>query len=270
MPQPYNAQLIEELATTFPRRIEPNYAWGNAMGGYLLIPRLRALWSTVQNETFYVYDHSGQGRTLTPSVMAAGAHALGVTSFMEFTRANSECLYRASEAGLNFTPFLTAFCWVRFHQPSTGNQCRMINKWDNEGQLSYILYKDAGFGDNLTFLISSGGTSATAHGAGTSSSAKGYSYVEDKWYFVAGRFYTSAETSIAVGRADTGWWEIIKNRAGVPASIFSGTDRLTIAGNLFGSANVDGYMSLYGLTAYYLDDTYLWNMFQQTRPLFMW
>ena len=66
MTQPYNAQLVDELATDFPKRMDSTYAWGQVVSGFIFTLGLRGFWPTSSiDENFKVADLSGQGRVLT-------------------------------------------------------------------------------------------------------------------------------------------------------------------------------------------------------------
>jgi hypothetical protein len=66
--QDYNAQLVDQFATDFPKRMDSTYAWGQLISGFLLTPGLHAFWSVSSIEIFLgsmiVYDMSAQGRHL--------------------------------------------------------------------------------------------------------------------------------------------------------------------------------------------------------------
>ena len=71
MTQPYNAQLIDQLATDFPKRMDSTYSWGQVVAGFVYTPDLIAFWPTSSVDylgfDMRVYDASLQGRVLFQS-----------------------------------------------------------------------------------------------------------------------------------------------------------------------------------------------------------
>lgn len=264
MVQQHGAELVRLQATDFPRRNEPSYAWGNALSGLLLSPRLRGLWGVSCDQAGLLYDHSGQGRTMT-SVGAPGIQQQGISPYHQFgTTANAWYYGRADEAGLDITDYLTVWSWVRFSATSTGQWVLFFSKWLTAGNnLSYLLYKTNL--NELAFGISS--TGAPAGGVVVVSDA--VNYVEGDWLFVVGRFISSAEMKVAIGNARTGILREYINVAGIPAAMFSGTANLEV-GRGDGGNYLGGDMALWGLAAFPLSDTDIFNKFHQTRPLYMW
>lgn len=64
--QVFNAEQVDALAAHFPRRTEPNFAWGNAMSLMQNLPMLRGLWGFGSvDENGALIDQSGQGRLLS-------------------------------------------------------------------------------------------------------------------------------------------------------------------------------------------------------------
>lgn len=265
--QEYNPQLIEELAVDFPRRKEPGYAWGNAIAGILNTPKLRAFWpASSVDETGMVYDLSGQGRHLTQFNTPTPGGA-GLYSYADFVRANSEYYQRITEPGLEIEDALTLWTWVKFDAASNALATGLISKYWTvaPANRSYILYKAAGATNAATFLISTDGVNSVAVTLNLTSPNPVYGNTE--WYFFAGRFTPSTELMVAVGVGSTGKWGTNTNVAAIPATINVSTEPLDI-GRHTHSNYLDGKMSLWGIANYALPDITLWNMFQQTRPLF--
>lgn len=263
MPQEYNAQLIEQLATNFPRRIEPNYAWGNALGGLLLTPRLRGQWGVSSDENWYLYDHSGQNRTLTPQGVGDVPIPTrrGITPYIVFQKTKSTYYTRADENGLDLSTVMSIWTWVRFRgNANTGQPTAIFGKWTDAGQASYLLFKAAN--DTLRFYISWNGAAAEYATDG------GVNYLEDAWLFLCGIFIANTGTYLIVGNANTGRINLYISTYATRATIFNSNSPLTVAAysNLY---HLDGDMSLFGLGGQDLEVVTAFNMFHQTRPLFM-
>ncbi len=265
MLQEYIPQLIKALSTIFPKRNEPNYAWGNLLSGYLLTPNLRGQWGVSLDGTV-LYDHSGQGRTMRGygDFGHPIAAEYGISPYIDFDRSDIQYFTRADEPGLDITDYLSLWSWVRFHNPSTGNGVALISKWVTAGnQRSYMLSKSNL--NVLNFDISSNGQAAGVKNI----SDGGVDYVEDEWLFIAGRFSTSSEINLFVGNAVSGALHKYSSIVGVPAAIFNSTSPLQIASFEL-SSFFDGYMCFWGLCNYGLSDTDIFNKFHQGRPLYMW
>ena len=188
----------------------------------------------------------------------------GLATYLEFTKANGTCLYRPTEPGLDIIHDITVWTWVRFHTQSTGQWASLISKWGIVPNYGYILGK--GDNDRLAFTISSTGADNITAVAFTPAD---YTYAIDTWYFVAGRFTPSTEVALFIGRATDGWSTWIKNVTAIPASIFSNVADFMV-GTDDGVGNLlDGDMTLFGIAAGSVPDVHIWNMFHQSRPLFM-
>lgn len=257
-----NAEMIALLATHFPLRNDNSYAWGNALAGLLLSPRLRGQWGVSTDDTLAVYDHSGQGRTMT-ALGGAGtplAYEYGISPFHDFIRANTQYYQRADEAGLDIVDDLTMWTWVRFHAPSTGALVYYFSKWFTNDQ-AYLLYKS--IGNAIGFGITTDGSTNVLVADGA------VNYAVDTWFFVAGRFTPSTELKLWVGNGTTGVLNTYTNLVGIPASIWNSDEPLEVGrGNR--TNYLDGHAVLWGLAAYVMTDTDIFNKFHQTRPLYMW
>lgn len=268
MTQPYNAQLVDQLATDFPKRLDSTYAWGQVVSGFDLTPGLIGLWGFgAVDENFRFTDASGQGRVVGQDTAgnrpAPGTY--GIAPICTFTRANSHFLYRANEAGLAITTALTIWTWVRFHAPSTGQWTSLLAKWGLSPHYGYILGKRND--DHLGFSISGTGADNITANADPAD----YNYAEDVWFFVAGRFTPSTEVAAFIGKAGTGRFRWEKTVAGVPAAIHdTPADFWMGATDAAGSENYfDGDLSIAGIAARALTDIEIQNLFSQSRPLFI-
>lgn len=263
--QLYNSEAVGLMAAHVPLRLDSTYAWGQAIGGMLLAPGLRGLWSGSSiDEHKGIVDLSGQGRELVAiNTLTQGRY--GIAPYVDFTRASSEYLNRVTEPGLEITTTgLTLWTWIRFHTQSTGQWASVISKWGIIPNYGYIIGK--GPNDRVAFTISSTGADNITAVALTPTD---YTYAIDTWYFLAGRFTPSTEIALFVGRATDGWYTWMKDVAAIPAAIFS-TDADFMIGSDDGVNNyLDGDMSLFGISAVPLLDTEIWNMFSQSRPLWM-
>jgi len=261
--QPYNAQLIDQLATDFPRRLDASYAWGQAIGGVQLLPGLRAIWpySSI-DEHNHVLDLSGQGRVLYPGTMPNVSY-YGISPCLDFVSASSMYLRRATEPGIEFTGAMTVWTWVYYDAPSTGSFTSLISKWGDAGDRSYLLNKyDT---NHFYFSVSDDGTASVD---ANDTAAVDY-YAVSKWYFLCGKYTPSIEVALFVGKALEGTYAWYWNVA-APAAIFNSITDLYVGADVSMFANyLDGRLGLSGLAIGALPDVYVWNIFSQTRPLFM-
>jgi hypothetical protein len=190
------------------------------------------------------------------------AYEYGISPYHDFIRAGTQYYQRADEAGIDIMTDLTMWTWVRFHAPSTGAVVYFYSKWLVAGnQQAYMLHKTAT--NILAFSISNTGadTFAVADAAAN--------YAVDTWLFVAGRFTPSTELKLWVGNGNTGVLNSYTNVAAIPAAIFNSDEPLEVGrGNR--TNYLDGHAVLWGLAAYVMTDTDIFNKFHQTRPLYMW
>jgi hypothetical protein len=264
MPQEYNAQLIDWFATSFPRRLDASYAWARAISGMQLLPVLRGIWSGGGiDEHGGIVDLSEQGRELV-AVNSLGWGRYGIVPYINFVRASSAYLSRATEPGLEITTIgLTCWAWVYFDVESSAAETGIISKWYTTGdKRGYLLHKSAG--NAFTFSISSSGAVGTVVTIGDVAT----NYSISKWWFLAGRFQPSTEIALMVGNATTGVYTWYKNVAAIPAAIYKTNEAFEI-GRYNRTNYLDGRMPLFGIASEHLTDIEVWNIFSQTRPLFM-
>lgn len=263
MPQEYNAELIKSLSTDFPKRIEPNYAWGNALGGLLLTPRLRGQWCASCDENVNLFDHSGQGRTLTPNG-APGPQVQGwsISPYVQFGNvANAWWYSRVDEPGLDLVFYVAVWTWIRFNGTSIGASTGLIGKWTAPAQQSWMLYKDVA--NQIQFVISSTGADAFIVNAVPAD------FVVNEWLFVAGIFNSSSSLTLYIGNARSGILTAYQNIVGIPATMFNSNSPLEV-GRISGGSYLGGDMIMWGLCEYPLWQVDIFNKFHQTRPLYMW
>ena len=260
--QQYNSEAVGLMATHFPLRLDSTYALGQAIGGILLTPALRGLWSGGSiDEHKGIVDLSGQGRELVAmNTLAWGRY--GILPYIDFTRASSEYLKRVTEHGLEITTIgLTCWAWVYFDVESSAAETGIISKWYTTGdKRGYVLYKSTA--NAFTFTISHHGDAATIVTIGDAAA----NYTISKWWFLAGRFEPSAEVALMVGNATSGAYTWYKNAVAIPATIYV-TDEAFEVGRYDRDNYLDGRIPLFGIAAEHLTDTEVWNIFSQTRPL---
>lgn len=273
MTQEWNGQLVEQLATDFPRRTEPNYAWGNAISGFQLTPRLRGQWGVSCDERWYLFDHSGQGRVLT----AAGSGNVpipaqyGITPYVIFDAAHNTHYYRVDEPGLDVglnTHGMSMWTWLRCDSSLAGNAVYLMGKWYDVGvnERSFLFLKHSA--DYFQAYVSSNGI------AGQAIACPASDYIADEWLFLCMRLVSSTTLDIWVGNAITGILHKYTLDVGVIASTFDSPAPLAVGtqrGSGGGSSSYfEGYMSLFGLADIAINDQTVFTMFHQSRPLFMW
>lgn len=238
----YNNELVENLSAHYPKRLESNYAWGNAIGGILMTPKLRGFWpGSLVNETGICYDASGQDRNLfSPSLPAyAGA---SLYPYADFTSASHQYLTRATEDGLEITDSLIVFTWVFFDAESTGVVTPLLSKWGNAWNHSWTLMKDEN--DVLMFKITEDGNTEFI------ATDLGEYYEERKWKFILGRYAPCEELSLFCGTAENGDCKWYPNTTNIPTHLFNSSADLEIARQGIYSYYLDGKLSLWGLANY--------------------
>lgn len=253
--QVFNPEQVDALAAHFPRRTEPNFAWGNAMSIMSNLPMLRGLWGFGSvDENGALYDASGQGRTLTNNnTVPFGISVLA--PYADFTAATLHNFSRADEAGLDITGALTMGGW--FYHDVIGKP--MMAKWNSlagANQRAFSLIR--GFGP-VYFLVSSLGTAASVVMVGSVNNAPA-----STWVFIAGRFTPSTELAVFINTDKT------TNLVGVPAAIFNSNAAFKIglydetpAANYF-----DGKASLCFLCNAALPDYMINGIFWHTKRMF--
>lgn len=236
----YNNELVENLSTQYPKRTEPNYAWGNALSGMLMTPKIRGLWpgSTVDNDG-NCFDISGQNRTLSAGVIPVYAGA-SLYPYADFTP--GMYLNRNTEEGLEITDSLSVWTWVFFDTTCTNAEIPLIGKWGYPGNRSWILRKNAA--NQLIFTVSVDGTTEQ------SINDNGEYYEAEKWIFIVGRFAPLTELALFTGKAYNGSCKWFLNTTGIIASIYNSSAPLQVGGITAINQYFDGKLSLWGLANY--------------------
>lgn len=251
--QVYSSEMIENLATAFPRRNDNSFAWGNVISYYLGLPQLRGFWpmSTV-NQLGNPYDLSGQVRTLTNN----NTCTFGVYSLQSYTTVNGVNQFhsRADEAGLDITGNLTFGAWVRFTNAPAATECVMSKYTSAGNQKAYSLSRLAA-GTIFALITTDGSTNVTSTTTGT--------LAANTWAFVAQRFVPKTSLSAMLNT------EIATNIVGIPATIFNSNAGLNIGASDAGTANrMTGNIALAFLCAAACSDAQLKALYYLTRPLF--
>lgn len=255
--QKRNAEMVDLLKTDFVGRNEPNFAWGNAVSAFLMLPGLRGCWPMSSfNEAGNCYDVSGQGRTLTyngnPKYSRTGLAPILILD------GTGDWLNRADEAGLDITgletqvnnPGLTLGGWFNFNRLVTAESC--TGKWSVAAQTSYEIYKTNA--NVLQFGVTNDGSTVVAVNSTVAATT-------GAWKFIVGRFIPSTELAIWVNDVKT------INVVGIPASLFSGTSAFEI-GHIVGGSPLQASISLQFLCGSALPDVIISSLYQQTKALF--
>jgi hypothetical protein len=242
----------------FPRRREPNFAWGNVVSMFSMLPGLRGFWPMSSSQGGNAYDLSGQGRVLTGSNVVYSLYGLAPRA--SIASGLSAYLTRADEAGLDILGAeadidpnyqgLTLGGW--FHPSSGGTDTGLMGKWVvAANQRSYLLRKPAG--DTAYFAVSVDGI-ATAPINVTPIAI-------NAWQFIVSRFTPSVELATWVNKTKA---TVV---AGVPASIFNSNSPFEIG--RYNAANYfNGSGSLGFLCAAALPDTTIAMLYEHSRALF--
>jgi hypothetical protein len=253
---------VDELATREqPSRIMQ--AWGNLVSTYLNLPGLRALWPmSSSNESGNIFDISGQGRTLTRSVVTN--QYLGIVPTTFYIASGSRYLSRADEAGLRITGAetdksttvqgLTLGGWFRPMIAGDGLLQYYSGKYNSTGnQRSYALAKSTA--NELVFIISGDGIATV--------SVRLPMIDWDVWHFFVGRFIPSTSLDVFVN----GTW--LSDTTSIPASIFASTANYNIGAVNNGTASfANMYASIQFLSAMQLSDDIISGLWHQGRKLF--
>jgi len=258
--QDNNAAMIDLLAMAFPRRREPNFAWGNVVSMFSMLPGLRAFWPTSSlDENGDAYDLSAQGRTLTNNNSAAYAWT-GLAHHVNLSAVATSYLSRVDEDGLDVLGTesyivaanrgLTIGGW--FRPTLGGTDVGLMSKYVVGGnQRSYLLRKTAA--DVSYFAVSVDGAAVAAVNV--------TAIAINAWQFIVGRFTPGAELATFTDGVKA------TNLVGVPASIFNSNSAFEVG--RYNAANYfTGSWALGFLCAAALSDTWIAMLYEHSRSLF--
>jgi hypothetical protein len=257
-----NWEMIEGLSAVFQKRYEPNFAWGNVVSMFSMLPGLRAFWPMSAHDNSSIFDLSGQGRTLTRNVVSSQWINLFPTG--RFDAATTRYLNRATETGLEILGTesntsaayrgLTVGGWL--NPDSTVNLAGYMAKYTNVAATSaFALHQSTAVADAARFVIYNGGVAYPALSAASA-------VTPGAWHFIVGRFVPSTSVSVFTDGV------FVDNLVGVPASITNSPSDFEI-GRLGGAlVYYTGYGSLFFLCAMGLSNTWISMLYEHSRPLF--
>lgn len=248
-----NSQMIEMLKGVFFPRRDPAMAWSRALSSMLLLPGVRGLWGLGSvDENGDVYDHSGQGRTLTNvSALQFGVY----NKFIPYAIHDgaADYLTRPDEAGLDITGVLTFGCWVRSNAAPVATQTIIGKRNATGNQRAFRLIYD-----NTPALR----VQVSSDGATTTEKISAVAYVSDTWVHLFARYTPSTELAIFVN----GEKEV--NTTSIPASLFNSSSAFRIGANGAGGEVLDGDTALGVLAAAAWDDSVIKTLYQTQRAIF--
>lgn len=224
---------------------------------FLMLPNLRALWTMASvTEANVVSDASGQARTIAPGTAPVFTFGNTYVPYSAYTRASSQYLTRASEAGLNtFAGGLTVYSWCWWNVASSGALTGVVSKWENTvgNQRGYRLYKLAT--NQINAEVS--GTGANVFGIGDGVA----NYGTGAWFLLVLRFVPSTSVDLYVNNNK------YTNAVGLPASLHPSTESLD-----FGRTNrgnyLDGRIAISAVCAQNHTDGLIDAVWQNTRRFF--
>jgi hypothetical protein len=258
--QKRNTDMAEILSGDLQPRWEPNFAWGNALAAYTLLPQGCGHWSTaVVHENGDCHDNDGHGFVAAYTGAPVYGYS-GLAPYCDFTPATTDYLSVADRAELDIigneayvqagTQGLTMCCWAQFD--GLGAAYGLMSKWVSAGnQRSYRLYKSAA--NTMAFQISNTGADVF--------SVAGAVVTTGVWYHVLARYIPSTELMIQVNGVRA------TNVVAIPATIFSSTSALEM-GRTDGANYLDGRMSMMKLSRSAWNSATCYATFWQTCAMF--
>lgn len=239
---------------------------------FLAIPGLVGFWpmSSVQRSTGNAYDISGQGRTMTNALLGSVYFGNDVLiPYYEITAGTGRYFYRPDETDLDILGTETTYAAAA--RGLTMGAWVYINDFDNT--LGSILCKSDGASncsydlDFFSSVANQGNVNFRVYGTGAVASPieidSSVTLNELQWYFIVGRYDPSTEVAIFVNGTKS------VNTTSVPASIFNSNARLEIGRTQMNDNFIfEGRMSLVFLSANYITDAAISNLFEQTRYIF--
>ena len=264
-----NAEL---LSAEFQRRYEPNFAWGQVISNYLMLPALRGFWPCSANNTaggtINLCDIANGYSPAMGAVIGALPifSSIGLIPYIELLRANGDYFVYVDDPQfdiLGTEAYISSKgCTFGFwaYPYTLGNPFVEFAKYQRAviAQQSYAAYIGAGNSQVISF----------GNGVAVTSAASVSAVQTDTWQFVAGRFIpaTSVDvylnTSISVlekTTVATGNVAIVNSAATLNIGSFS---------NVPPQDFFDGRLSLIFITASALTDAQIYSLYHQSRPLF--
>lgn len=231
---------------------------------YLALPGLVGFWpvSSIDLSSSQIVDLSGQGRVLSQNGNPLKNYTTAGAPYITLD-GGGDYVSRADEADLDVLGTesdyaaairgLTIGCWVR--PDSVASQAGIWGKYASTGnQRSYLLYMTSAVAGDVSFAVSSAGTTIV-------SVTHTEVMTAGNWYHLVGRLKPS--TSLDVCKS--GVWT--SNTTSVPASVFASTAALQ-GGAIEGALLLTGGLTQMFICATYLSDAIVSNIFESTRALF--
>jgi len=277
-PQITPTELLDILRPHVQFRREAQFAWKSIVSSWAEIPLLRALWSASSinfQATDRVRDLAGGGFHLTSNNTPLwGYQSATLIPVGQFAASSSQYISRTDAGGLGIDwadiigneghiisaqRGLTLGGWYLFETKAPTTSESLISKWNNTtNHRSYLIARMSGT-TNSRFYISTNGV-ATVSVTGPALPA------DETWYFVVGRFDPSTALDIFVNPAYPS--DYTQNAAGIPATIYNSNASLVIMSRASLSWYCSGYWSIGFLSAGYLSDSIIWQLFEQSRTMF--
>jgi len=257
-----NPELVDILRPDFQARYEANFGMLSSIGLACMLPGVRAAWFTSSfDEDGWIIDFSGQGRALKYN----GDPEFGFDQLIPYVDldGSGDFFQREDEDGLDITGAenfianrgLTCGAWIQTDNISPGGNQSIISKWDGANDQSFAL------------RILNGGTCdfrISNTGADTFTVTSTATLSNSTWAFVCGVFDRLTSLDIWVNDVQA------QNVAGIPASIFQGTNDLFVgASGAAGAAEqLNGKFSMGFLCACKLSDTIIKTFYAYTCALY--
>lgn len=249
-----NRAMQDMLEGEFFSRRDLGLAHGRALGDLMWLPGVRGAWGMgSRDENGDVYDHTGQGRTLTNVSALTFSARNGLVPYA-IHDGSADCLRRTSSAALQITTAMTMGGWFYATDATPATRQGLVGKYLTTGnQRSYLLdllttgYVRASIsvdGTNLT-VVDSTATTADA-----------------TWFHAVLRYTPSSELSVFLNGVET------LNTTSIPAGIFASTANFEIGAYNTGASVLNGRSTLCFLCAGYLQDAAIKMIFYNQRILF--
>lgn len=262
-----NPENVDLLSVDFQKRYEANFAAGNIVSLLRMIPGLRGAWvASGFDSAGDIPDVSNQGRTVTKNGNPLFSFE-GLAPIVTLD-GTGDYFERADEAGLDITGTETDVASAKrgltiggwFRPSDLTNYQFLMSKWNTgTNNESYALwYRIAGGppGNNFVFSITTDGITDFYI------DSSDYTIAMNNWYFIVGSFDPSTSLNIYVNKTKS------SVLVGVPASIHSGAADFLIGDSDDLGVEFWGDFSFGFLSAMFLSDTVIYNLYHQSRALF--